>query len=368
MKRSPAKVGWEKKKLYIEATLSLLSFPILIQKAYQLIESSDPKNACWSTSGSTFIIKDVDAFPKEEIPRFFKHNNLSSFVRQLNCYGFHKVKTTTDSSSDNAWQEYHHPHFQRGRTDILKLVQKTDKVDFASKAELEDLRSEVVDLKDLIHQMGEQMKQMHIMCQTAISVAVQSRDGDTATTQASSPSTAKNANYGDNENNNYKRKALRDRLGSEDTLNSAFLPSDNQHQRLLSFDLGSCNFHPVDVDDDDDELNNRSFASMALHSRHNTETSFASLMSMSSFLQENDVGNLLLSVNAPPGSTRMSFTAGDDLGGANNGDDADDDLEDLLGDDGEGDHNETGQLDSTTVSNLTSGVNVLEPIPETKAR
>ena len=38
----------------------------------------------WSEKGDTFIVKDVKIFSEQIIPTVFKHNNFSSFVRQLN--------------------------------------------------------------------------------------------------------------------------------------------------------------------------------------------------------------------------------------------------------------------------------------------
>ena len=41
----------------------------------------------WSENGDTFIVKDMEAFANL-LPKFFKHKNFRSFVRQLNFYGF----------------------------------------------------------------------------------------------------------------------------------------------------------------------------------------------------------------------------------------------------------------------------------------
>lgn len=42
----------------------------------------------WSEKGDTFIVKDVKNFSEQIIPTVFKHNNFSSFVRQLNFCKF----------------------------------------------------------------------------------------------------------------------------------------------------------------------------------------------------------------------------------------------------------------------------------------
>jgi hypothetical protein len=38
----------------------------------------------WNTTGDSIVIKHVAHFSKFVLPKYFKHNNFSSFVRQLN--------------------------------------------------------------------------------------------------------------------------------------------------------------------------------------------------------------------------------------------------------------------------------------------
>jgi hypothetical protein len=46
----------------------------------------------WTDEGLAFMIIDQTKFSEEVLPVYFKHNNFSSFIRQLNMYDFHKSK------------------------------------------------------------------------------------------------------------------------------------------------------------------------------------------------------------------------------------------------------------------------------------
>lgn len=45
----------------------------------------------WDEASNSFIIVDLEFFTSKVLGMYFSHNNLSSFVRQLNHYGFGKV-------------------------------------------------------------------------------------------------------------------------------------------------------------------------------------------------------------------------------------------------------------------------------------
>lgn len=83
----------------------------------------------WNDEGTSFLVIQPDDFSRQMLPRYFKHNNFSSFVRQLNMYGFHKVpQLQTDPSAvasgqSSTW-EFANPNFRRGRFDLLLLVKR----------------------------------------------------------------------------------------------------------------------------------------------------------------------------------------------------------------------------------------------------
>lgn len=140
--------------------------PVFLQKTYDMIESAPNDIACWSENGTTFIVKQPREFAKIMLPRYFKHNNFSSFVRQLNFYGFRKYKkeeiviNPTNDESRN-WWEFYHDKFVRGREELMAQIRRKTYSEPTSpdKEEVETLKMSVQNLQgqvtELMTQLGD---------------------------------------------------------------------------------------------------------------------------------------------------------------------------------------------------------------------
>ena len=54
-----------------------------ISKLYEIItNAADDTCIKWGSAGNTIVVTDQVKFAKDELPRYFKHDNIRSFVRQ----------------------------------------------------------------------------------------------------------------------------------------------------------------------------------------------------------------------------------------------------------------------------------------------
>ncbi|XP_064505719.1 heat shock factor protein 2 isoform X2 [Pseudopipra pipra] len=102
--------------------------PAFLSKLWALLgETPSNRLITWSQNGKSFLVLDEQRFAKEILPKYFKHNNMASFVRQLNMYGFRKV-VHVDSGivklERDGPVEFRHAYFRQGREDLLEHIKR----------------------------------------------------------------------------------------------------------------------------------------------------------------------------------------------------------------------------------------------------
>ena len=90
-----------------------------LTKAYEIFDCGNFSDCCgWGPKGETIVVKRIEDFSRNVLPRYFKHSNFQSFVRQLNMYDFHK--TAQDPSNG----EFSHQYFRKGRPELMENIRR----------------------------------------------------------------------------------------------------------------------------------------------------------------------------------------------------------------------------------------------------
>ncbi|KAG2718093.1 hypothetical protein I3760_03G205000 [Carya illinoinensis] len=95
--------------------------PPFLKKIFEMVEDPDTDTVVsWSETRDSFTVWDEHVFAQDLLPRYFKHRNFSSFIRQLNTYGFKKIDT------DN-WT-FVNEGFQKGKKHLLKSIKRRSRL------------------------------------------------------------------------------------------------------------------------------------------------------------------------------------------------------------------------------------------------
>ncbi|CAH8308750.1 unnamed protein product [Eruca vesicaria subsp. sativa] len=90
--------------------------PFLI-KTFEIVDDPNTDHiVSWNRGGTSFVVWDLHSFSTFLLPRHFKHSNFSSFIRQLNTYGFRKIEA-------DRW-EFANDGFLLGQRQLLKSIKR----------------------------------------------------------------------------------------------------------------------------------------------------------------------------------------------------------------------------------------------------
>ncbi|GAB6032700.1 stress-responsive transcription factor hsf1, variant 2 [Chamberlinius hualienensis] len=103
--------------------------PMFILKLWKLVnDPSTDDYIGWSEHNghSTFTIRNLGKFSSELLPLYYKHNNLASFIRQLNMYGFRKISNIDQGAlkMEKDDMEFYNPNFRRNEQGSLYLLER----------------------------------------------------------------------------------------------------------------------------------------------------------------------------------------------------------------------------------------------------
>ena len=99
-----------------------------LSKLYDILNNTAYKEIIyWNKEDGGIIIADVNKFSSMILPKYYNHNKYSSFVRQLNLYGFHKSKGVIKEGDG-----YEHDKLNKNSTieDIKQILKKNKRKNY----------------------------------------------------------------------------------------------------------------------------------------------------------------------------------------------------------------------------------------------
>lgn len=142
--------------------------PPFLSKLMTVTKTVPNSIADWADDGLSYWVKDNDKF-EIELKQHYK-GSLQTFIRQLHFYGFRKVDTSNNSGISPAAAEengskgwsFVHKHFRKDKPELIfeikrKTRNETGVNGMATQLEVEELRSQVASLKNVVEELRLQL-------------------------------------------------------------------------------------------------------------------------------------------------------------------------------------------------------------------
>jgi len=104
-----------------------------LQKLYNILQDENNNDIIrWNKEGNGFILVDYKRFVKELLSKNFKTEVFSSFIRQLNLYDFHKIKSKDsnnklNNTNANTFYEFTNINFLKDQPERINLIKRKTK-------------------------------------------------------------------------------------------------------------------------------------------------------------------------------------------------------------------------------------------------
>ena len=93
--------------------------PVFLAKLFDIVSNPHFTHIiCWTKKGDSFKVLNESVFCQQILAFHFKHSNMSSFIRQLNMYDFHKRQKTRDCLV------FYHDFFKRDNRHLLQQIKR----------------------------------------------------------------------------------------------------------------------------------------------------------------------------------------------------------------------------------------------------
>ena len=120
-------------------------YDLMVDNTTSTGDASSQDVVSWSSDGKVFVINNHKRFASELLPKYFGHNTLRSFDRQIKYWSFETVHSPRGMNNESfGGKSWKHPFFEMGRRDLLKHIVRTELKNKAIKA-IRDLKKGTMD-------------------------------------------------------------------------------------------------------------------------------------------------------------------------------------------------------------------------------